>query len=339
MLVITGQGGRIFWFLFLRMSQVYQADNIPRFTKKDADKLAQQHVDLPILPKGEIKFGDLWKRRTTSQLQVLEEADYKTWTWGRFACVGDSVHKMTPNSGNGGMAAIESAAALANAIHSLNVEHKAPTLDDVRSALVRYQEGRKKRASEIIKASNDSTRIQALKGVKERFIANFAIPYGGDALADRVCGAWIGATLLDFLPPPQRSLNANMLMNPPPGMEKNGNKLRRAIMALPFLAMSIACFRVLLQLVPFEELDRMVESRTILWGDSSSFRIWDKFYFVSILDNLARPATILFSPSTFAYDPVSWFQMFTFLADIGVVYAITLVESNRQASIMKITRL
>ena len=130
-----------------------------------------------------------------------------------------------------------------------------------------------------------------------------------------------------------------MSLNPPQGLEKNGNMLRRALAALPFLVMSLACFRALIQLIPFEELELMLRSRKIVWGKSSSFPIWEKFYHVTILDDLARPATVLFSPSAFAYDPVSWFQMFTFLADIGVIYAITLVESNRRASIMTPVRL
>ena len=338
-LVITGKGGRIFWFLFVRMPQIYKASNIPRFTKSEADALAQQHLDLPILQEGIVKFGDIWERRITSSLLALEEADYKTWTWGRFACVGDSVHKMTPNMGSGGMASIESAAALANAIHSLVTECRSPTMDGIQRALGSFQESRKLRASATIKASNELTRIQALKGVKEQIIAHFGIPYGGDYLADTVCGTWIGATLLSFLPPPPRSLNANMPLNPPQGLIRNGKMLRRAIVALPFLLMSIACFYVLIRLIPFEQIDLMLHSGKIVGGKSSSFRIREKFYHVTILDNLARPATILFAPSTFAYDPISWFQMFTFLADIGVIYAITLVEANRRASMMTPVRL
>ena len=65
-LVITGKGGRIFWFLFVRMPQIYKASNIPRFTKSETDILAQQHLDLPILPEGSWNMepvGTGWKPR------------------------------------------------------------------------------------------------------------------------------------------------------------------------------------------------------------------------------------------------------------------------------------
>lgn len=321
------------------MSQIYKSQNIPRFTASDAEKLAQQHFELGIQPRGGLIFLDIWRRRTTFTLMALEEADFTTWTWGRFACVGDSVHKMTPNMGSGGMAAIESAAALANVIHSLVNKYKSPALDHVENALAAFQEGRKFRGSEAVRASNELTRIQAMRGLKEQLIVKFGIPYGGDQLLNKICDTYIGATSLDFLPLPARAQVTNMPLNPPSALVLQESKWYRALKALPFLLLSGLCFRALIALIPFDALNSMVDSRVITWGESFSFNILDGFYGIPILDDLARPATVLFSPSSFAYDPVSWVQMFTFLADIGVVYAIVLIESTRRANAMSLLHL
>lgn len=335
-MVVTGKGGRVFWFVHGRMPQIYQAGDTPRFTKADAEEFAQQNLDLPILPQGIVKFGDIWKRREVYTLVALEEADYDHWTWGRFACLGDSVHKMTPNMGSGAMAAIESAAALANAIHVMvdDANESRPSLRDIRRALMSYQQSRKLRASHTIKASNDLTRIQALKGLRERITAYYVVPYAGDYLVDLSSEAWVGATLLNYLPPPPRSLNSHMPFNPEQGLDKQESERYRAIVALPFLIMAILCSHIVRGLIPYESGGAILQSGKIVWGQSSSIPILERFYHVKILDDLCRPSTVFVAPSTLGYDPVSSFQSFTFLADNGLVYSIFLIESARRANML-----
>ena len=144
-MVITGKNGRVFWFLFNRLPQIHHSENIPRFSQFEAVSFAEQNADLPILPQGTVRFGDVWKERVTFTLAAIKEADYAHWTWGRFACLGDSAHKMTPNTGSGGMAAIESAAALANSIRLLSSTNGStrPTLEDIRNAMTSYQQRQK----------------------------------------------------------------------------------------------------------------------------------------------------------------------------------------------------
>lgn len=91
---------------------------------------------------------------------ALEEVYYSHWTWGRFVCLGDSVHKMTPNMGSGGNSAIESAAALANALYDmLNKTPKAvqsyPSVDmgAIQQTLSQYQHSRSVRASATVKVA------------------------------------------------------------------------------------------------------------------------------------------------------------------------------------------
>lgn len=335
-MTVTGKGGKVFWFIFARMPEVYRAGSIPRFTKSNADEFAKQNLDIPILPHGAVQFRDIWKNRETYTLAATEEADYDHWTWGRFACLGDGVHKVTPNMGVGGMQAVESAAALANAIHALISDHKGsqPSLEDVRKALTGYHENRKVRTSELVKVANDLTRIQALKGMRERILAYYVIPRAGDHLVDMACDGWIGATLLNYLPPPPRSLDSNMPFNPEQGLGKKESKLYRALVALPFLILTVWCYRIITGLIPWESGGEILRSGQIKWGESLSIPILDKFYRWKRLDDGYRGATVLMAPSTLGYDAVSSFQMFTFLADYGLVYAILLIESARRANML-----
>lgn len=340
-MVITGKGNKVFWFVFARMSQIYRTSEIPRFSKADAEKFAGQNLEIPILPQGAVKFGDIWRNRETYALVATEEADYDHWTWGRFACLGDSIHKMTPNMGAGGMAAIESAAALANAIHTLSTHNHggSPNMREVRRALINYQQSRKFRASEIGKESNDLTRIQSLKGLRERILVRYVIPNAGDYLVDTSSDGWIGATLLNYLPPPPRSLTGNMPFNPDQGLGRKESQIHRAFASLPFLAMSVSCFYIIRALIPWEFGSAILGSGKIEWDNSFSIPILEKFYHVKTLDDFCRGASILMAPSTLGYDPGSSFQMFTFLADIGLIYSIFLIESARRASLFTIAQM
>ncbi|KAF2144829.1 uncharacterized protein K452DRAFT_306590 [Aplosporella prunicola CBS 121167] len=244
-MTITAKGGRVYWFLFEKMPQTYRMGEIPRFNKQDKDEMARKYSYIPIYPGGTVKFGDIWRNCERATLVALEEADFEHWTWGRFACLGDSAHKMTPNAGAGGMSGIESAAALANSIKSLvnKQDHGTlPSYGDIRNALAEYQQERKLRASATVEKSNYLTRIQAIKGTKEKLIAHWVFPYGGDYPINEGCWTWLGSTMLNFLPPPPKSLLGTMPFNRNQGLGNEESIMRRAIIAAPLLAMSVQCF-------------------------------------------------------------------------------------------------
>jgi hypothetical protein len=86
------KSGRIFWFVFEKMDKVHHVPDIPRYTEEDARTLA--HRCLPLYLKDDAKFADVWENRISHKLVPLEEAFYEHWSWGRFACIGDAVHKV-----------------------------------------------------------------------------------------------------------------------------------------------------------------------------------------------------------------------------------------------------
>lgn len=84
----------------------------------DAEKLAMANASQPCNER--LTMGDLWKNRICYTLVPLEEGLFDKWSWGRIALVGDNTHKMSPNYGQGGSTAVESATALANQLKTLH---------------------------------------------------------------------------------------------------------------------------------------------------------------------------------------------------------------------------
>lgn len=83
------------------LDQVYHVPNIPRFTEDDAQKLIDENGRLAIQEYSKVTVRDLYNAKLSATLVALEEADSEEWSWGRLACIGDAIHKMTPNLGCG----------------------------------------------------------------------------------------------------------------------------------------------------------------------------------------------------------------------------------------------
>ncbi|RYP43177.1 hypothetical protein DL768_010050 [Monosporascus sp. mg162] len=105
-------------------------------------------------------------------------------------------------------------------------------------------------------------------------------------------------------------------------------KVQRAIASVPFLLIAAWCFHTM----DIEKLvvnqQPFVDSGVIKWN-YGEISILDHFHNIDILDQIWRGTTATFSPSTLNYDSIGSWQMFSFLIDLGPVYAIWLLESCR----------
>lgn len=72
----------------------------------------------------------------------------------------------------------------------------------------------------------------------------------------------------------------------------------------------------------------ILHARAIEW-EGGSVALINQFYGVEALDQLCRGIAVIFSPPVFGYDEISSWQFFTFLIDLGPIYAIWLLESYR----------
>lgn len=114
-------------------------------------------------------------------------------------------------------------------------------------------------------------------------------------------------------------------------MTSMASRLGRAILAVPFLLVAAWCF----QAMDLEKIDANAQpyakSGVIQWDDNE-ISILDNFHGVPILDEIWRGSMATFSTSTFGYDSVGAWQVFSFLIDLGPVFAIWILESSRGAN-------
>jgi 2-polyprenyl-6-methoxyphenol hydroxylase-like FAD-dependent oxidoreductase len=348
-MVVIGKDSMVYWFLFKRLDRVYKTGEIPKYSKEDAEQFAETHSYINLDNDPKVKFGDVWKNRKYYTLVATEEADFKHWTWGRFVCLGDSVHKyvhllwithnlclqylrVTPNAGVGGNASLESATGLANAIKALvDSSPSRPSFEATKQYLKQYEKSRWQRISEIMKVANSVTRLQSLKGLLERITVYFVFPNAGDVLSDLMADLLIGATKLDFLPPPDRSLRGTMPFNPEQGIGKKESILYRFVLVLPFFALSALAYNRMSAGSGMSEVGEIIQNGRITWGENS-FDFPATFYHIDWLDSKLQPLSIVFASSNLEIDPVAWWQMLCFITDFGVLYSIFLIESTRRSN-------
>jgi hypothetical protein len=239
-----GGKGATYFFVFKRLPKRYFAPNIPRYTSSEAESFAQQFQDYPI--SGTIKFGSIWEKRKSFCLVATEEAHNETWCWGRIACIGDSIHKVTPNAGAGGNMAIESAAALANSLYSLVHNHtnekQKIQLPEITRALEAYHNSRKDRVKLLTSDANNFTRIEAFHTLKDTLTAKYLLPNAADYLIDSWSGTLVGAIKLDFLPAPKTSLEVTMPYDLERGIGKGESIWKRILRSLPLLGIWCAAW-------------------------------------------------------------------------------------------------
>ncbi|RDH29022.1 FAD/NAD(P)-binding domain-containing protein [Aspergillus welwitschiae] len=214
----VGRKGQIFWFLFRDMGKVYSEKDIPRF---DQNKIEEDIA--PFLNKyvaEGVRFQDIFKNRVRCAHVPIEEGFLTQWAWGRYACIGDSVHKTTPNLGQGGNGAIESAASLANTIVSIahSVKLESLSVPEISASLDEWARSRQRRMKLICDLGNSFTRLEAFHTLKDKALGLYLGKYQVDAIADILCDTTVGAEKLSFLPLPEKSAHVTMPFDPEKGI-------------------------------------------------------------------------------------------------------------------------
>ena len=90
-LLTPGTKGLIYWFLFAKMERTYQSLHIPRFNKDELEAHIGRYFEQEVAPN--IRLKTVYHESISCHYAPLEEATYEYWTWKRFACIGDSIHK------------------------------------------------------------------------------------------------------------------------------------------------------------------------------------------------------------------------------------------------------
>nr|A0A455LLW7.1 RecName: Full=FAD-dependent monooxygenase atnK; AltName: Full=Arthripenoid biosynthesis cluster protein K [Arthrinium sp.]AYO60884.1 FAD-dependent monooxygenase AtnK [Arthrinium sp.] len=242
-LVVVGKDECCFWFVFEKLNGTHKLSNMPTYTESDQAEFVKPFMKRYV-SQG-VAFEALWHRKTAATLAALEEAQYNHWTYGRFVCLGDSIHKMTPNIGQGGNWAIESAAALTNKLHSLMKTTRQPTTEQISDTLIEYEQSRQVRTKEVCTTAGFATRLEAFEKFWHRPMALYVVPLAGDMLVDVHCQSVAEAPKLDFLPPPELSLKQDTIFQAVQFDQQGPHLVSRVLRATPLLALCFAAFHCL----------------------------------------------------------------------------------------------
>ncbi|KAI0202487.1 hypothetical protein F4808DRAFT_459082 [Astrocystis sublimbata] len=244
-LVVVGKDRQCFWFVFEKLDKVYRCPNLPRYNQDtDQADFTKPFMKRYVAPT--VTFDALWRRRKAATLTVLEEAQYAHWTCGRIVCLGDAIHKMTPNIGQGGNWAIEDTAELTNKVNAmLKRTQGQPSAKDISTTLQDFERSRHPRTKEVCDTAGMATRLEAFANMALEFMALYVVPNAGDILVDVHCQSVVEAPMLDFVPPPARSLVDGTVFQTARFREAGDTPAWRALRALPLLILGVVAHRTL----------------------------------------------------------------------------------------------
>jgi hypothetical protein len=119
---------------------------------------------------------------------------------------------MTPNLGQGGNNAIESAALLVNYLTELNRPSSGAniSLEEIENCLANWEASRQPRARNMCAAANELTRLEAFATSKHTLIGRYLLPYLHDYLMDSTSTLIVGAEESDSEPLPLASTQYSM---------------------------------------------------------------------------------------------------------------------------------
>ncbi|KAK5823573.1 hypothetical protein F5H01DRAFT_376481 [Linnemannia elongata] len=122
----------------------------PHAAKQMCDET--RHLQTPVKVGGKyMTLGDFYDRTPQELISkvMLEEKVFETWYHGRTVLLGDACHKVNPTGGQGAVAAMHDALALANLLYAL----PSRTASDIEQILSEYQEERRPKALATYKNS------------------------------------------------------------------------------------------------------------------------------------------------------------------------------------------
>jgi hypothetical protein len=241
--------------------------------------------------------------------------------------------QMTPNMGQGGNNAVESAASLANHLTRLvqsSSNEKVP-FKDIKNCLNDWQTARQPRAKEVCIKANALTRLEACATLKDRLRAIHALPHLASWLVGRLSQSFSGAERLDYVPLPPRALNCPMPIHENPEEDKD-TLWRRVVSTTPVIGCALAARSIMGSAKDgfLPHLIALLHKGVWTSSNGETVSLTRSLYNFPFLDRLFSPLNTCFLPSISGSHAVSRSQMVSFLADCGPVYTIWLLESYRR---------
>ncbi|QKX61834.1 uncharacterized protein TRUGW13939_08990 [Talaromyces rugulosus] len=208
--ILQGHDGTVSWFMNIKLDKRYVMPHVPSWSNEETrargEKLAGLHLS------DGVYFRDVWESAETISSTPVYEGMFQVRTCGRIACIGDSSFKVSPDLAHGANLAIESAAAISNTLHRINMNintlNRRPTNADVEEGLVEWARSCQYRLAETNIYSRFVTKAGVHYSFIHRVLHRAAMQYTLDVQFHRYMTILNKGRTLDFLPFPDRGRDA-----------------------------------------------------------------------------------------------------------------------------------
>ncbi|KJK68628.1 FAD binding domain protein [Aspergillus parasiticus SU-1] len=207
-ILVIGCKDHVFWIVGVKMERTYYASEALRFDQSQLEDSLAFLMNKYVCAG--VQFKEVYQRTIRCNQLPLEEGMFERWNCGRVACIGDSVHKMTPNLGQGGCCAIEDAATLANTILEIVESPEKQQLPNIETRLDSWATASKPRMKLICMLSESVIRMQSLDNVVYKITGPIFSKYYMDAFADLISDMGVGGECISFLSLPERQHTGTM---------------------------------------------------------------------------------------------------------------------------------
>ena len=241
---------------------------------------------------------------------------------------------MTPNIGQGGNSAIESSATLANHLARLLQRSSPCQTEDINRCTQAWQASRRDRVDKICREAFNLTRLEAIASPKYRLMI-YLIPYMKTKMIEKTSATLVVSPKLECAPETVKALWCSIpYKTEKPASVATETIWERVLWGMPFLGcftVASATMGAILTKVRPLMIPYFIQGT---WSSTNGevLDIRKAVYHIPLLDNLLRPMITCFLPSISGSDLQSRAQMISFLADLGAVYGIWLLESYRKAN-------
>ncbi|KAB8217940.1 hypothetical protein BDV33DRAFT_232460 [Aspergillus novoparasiticus] len=196
-ILVIGCKDHVFWIVGVKMERTYYASEALRFDQSQLEDSLAFLMNKYVCAG--VQFKEIYQRTIRCNQLPLEEA-----------CIGDSVHKMTPNLGQGGCCSIEDAATLANTILEIVESPEKQQVPNIETRLDSWATASKPRMKLICMLSESVIRMQSLDNVVYEITGPIFSKYYMDAFADLISDMGVGGECISFLPLPERQHTGTM---------------------------------------------------------------------------------------------------------------------------------
>ncbi|KAL4797754.1 hypothetical protein BDV19DRAFT_357936 [Aspergillus venezuelensis] len=192
------------WFMFFNTRKTAGPGGTVRYTDEEKEAFAAEFANDQIRPG--LTFGDMYRASSFTGLVALEEFILERHFYRRILLLGDSVHKMHPITGQGGNAAIEDCAFLANRLKSLLATTESPSDKQLEEVFREVQDVRRPRTKTLTRDAHGINHLEAFDNtrLKNLTVWFFCQIPTENILAGLAAAATPGESL-NYLPLPLRS--------------------------------------------------------------------------------------------------------------------------------------